>query len=159
MTFAIMAAALSAIVVVVREQRVPRANAMPSVSVRDIPGALAALSATGKDGNFAVFLFGADGHAPAATDALNIQFSREAGSVGIDWVLLAPLNLESQARFVAFFERMGHTVRRREMNQVNYLRVEGGQLAELLREFLSDEFKVTPEQKMDLITEGFVWAG
>jgi hypothetical protein len=158
-TLGIAAAALSAIVLVVRGQRSPRAAAMPSVTVRDIPGVLAALSATARDGTFAVFLFGADGQAPAEMDALNVQFSIEGGRVGIDWVLLAPLNLESQSRFVAFFEREGQKVGAREMNQVKYLRVEGGQPAELLQGFLSSEFKVAPEQKMDLIAEGFVWAG
>ena len=160
LTLGISAAALSAIVLFVRGQRSPRAAAMPSVTVRDIPSVLGALSATAKDGNFAVFLFGADGQAPAETDALNVQLSIEGGGrVGIDWVLLAPLNLESQSRFVAFFERKGQKVGAREMNQVKYLRVEGGQPAALLQEFLSSEFKVAPEQKMELIAKGFVWAG
>jgi hypothetical protein len=154
-----IATALSAIVFAVRGQRSSRAAAMPSVTVRDIPGVLGALSATARDGNFAVFLFGADGQAPAETDALNVQLSIEGGRVGIDWVLLAPLNLESRSRFVAFFERKGQTVGAREMNDVKYLRVEGGEPAALLQEFLSSEFKVAPEQKMDLIAEGFVWDG
>jgi hypothetical protein len=92
-------------------------------------------------------------------DALNLQFSIEGGRAGIDWVLLAPLNVASQARFVAFFERKGRSILRREANQVKYLRVEGDQLPELAQEFLRAEFQVLSDQKMGLIAEGFIWAG
>ena len=132
---------------------------MRAVTLRDVPSVVAALSSTRKDGNFALFLFGADGQPPAPMDALNVQVSIEEGRIGIDWVLLAPLNLDTQSRFLEFFERGGRSVLRREANQVKYLRVEGEGLDKLLREFLSTEFKVTPDQKMDLIAEGFVWAG
>jgi hypothetical protein len=154
-TLWIVLAGLSLLVAVFRGQPTP----LPSVTLRDIARVLATLSATCKDGNFAVFLFAEADQAPAADGALNVQLSLEGGRLGIDWVLLAPVNLESQSRFVAFFERMGHTIDRREMRRVKYLRVEDGHLAELLRDFLTTEFKVTPEQKMGLITEGFVLAG
>jgi hypothetical protein len=132
---------------------------MPTVRLRDVPGVFADLSSNGKDGTFAVFLFGADGRPPAPMDALNIQFSIEAGRAGIDWVLLGPVNLESQSRFVTFFERKARPVLQRETNQVKYLRVEGEHLSDLLQEFLGTQFKVTADQNMDLITEGLVWAG
>jgi hypothetical protein len=132
---------------------------LPALTLRDVPKVLSALSSTGRDGHFAVFLFGPDGQPPAQMDALNIQFSIEGGRVGIDWVLLAPLNLESQSRFVEFFEKKARAVIRRENNQVKCLRVEGEGLAELMQDFLASEFKATSDQKMDLIAEGFVWAG
>jgi hypothetical protein len=143
-----------------RGQGGPWPAPMPDVFLRDIPGVFFALSSsTFKDGHFAVFLFGADGEPPAATDALNVQFSIEAGRIGIDWVLLAPLNLESQSRFVAFFEGKARALLRREANRVKYLRVEGDHLADLLQEFLGTEFKVRSDQRMELIAEGFAWAG
>src|SRR5262249_25586455 len=149
---AILALALGAVFMIIMRRSASTSPApMPTVNLRDVPQILAALSATGRDQSFAVLLFGADGQPPAPVDALNIQFSMEGGRVGIDWVLLAPLNVDAQARFVEFFGRKGRTVARREMNQVKYLRVEGGQLAELMREFLVSEFKVTDDQKLELI--------
>jgi hypothetical protein len=135
----------------------PRERASPAFTLRDVPRVFAALSSAGGDGDFAVILFGADGQPPAEVDALNVQFSVEGGRVGIDWVLLAPLNLDSQSRFVEFFERRSRAVLRRETNEVEYLRVEGEQLAELMQEFLVSEFEVRPDQELDLIAEGFTW--
>jgi hypothetical protein len=139
------------------ERAAPASVRLPAVTTQDIPRVFASLSSQRKDGNFAVFLFGADGQAPAPVDALNIQFSIEGARAGIDWVLLAPANLNTQARFVSFFERKGRTVMRLEMDAVRYLRVEGDDLPELLDEFLRAAFGVTSEQKMDLIAEGFSW--
>ena len=115
---------------------------MPAVTLSDIPAVFSALVEAGQDESFAVFLFGPAGQPPAAVDALNVQFSIEGGHSGIDWVLLAPLNLESQAQFVQFFTRRGRQVLPREMNQVKYLRVEGDHLAELMQELLRVEFQV-----------------
>jgi hypothetical protein len=128
------------------------------VALSDVPGIFAALSSTGKDGSFAVFLFSAAGQVPATVEELSVQFSIEAGKMGIDWVLLEPPNLASQSRVGTFFERKGYPLLRRRMNEVEYLRVEGEQLADLLQELLRIEFRVTPEQKMNLIASGFAWA-
>jgi hypothetical protein len=152
-------AALSAVAFVIARQGSPRREEMPAVRLREIPGVFAALASTRKNGNFAVFLFGVAGQPPAPMDALNLQFSIEDDHIGIDWVLLARPNVESQSRFVEFFERKGRSVLRREGNQVSYLRVEGERLPELVHEFLTAEFKVVADQKMSLIAEGFVWAG
>jgi hypothetical protein len=156
---ALVAAVSAVVIVIVRGRRSAPLAGLPALTLRDVPEVFAVLASTGQDGNFAVFLFGADGQPPAPMDALNIQFSIEAGRVGVDWVLLAPPNLEAQSRFVEFFERKAHAVLRRENNQVRYLRVEGERLPELTQEFLVSQFKVTPDQKMDLIAEGFAWAG
>lgn len=137
----------------VRESYLP--PAAPAFTLRDVPRVFAALSSTGGDGSFAVILFGADGEPPAQADALNVQLSIEGGRLGIDWVLLAPLNVASQSRFVDFFEGRSRAVLRRESNEVESLRVEGDQLAELLQDFLVSEFKVRPDQKVELVAEGF----
>src|SRR5215831_8416663 len=119
-----LVAALSAVVmVIVRGRGSAAAAGSPTLTLRDVPKVLAALSSTGRDGHFAVFLFGPDGQPPAPVDALSVQFSIEGGRAGIDWVLLAPLNVESQSRFVEFFERKARPVVRRENNQVKYLRI------------------------------------
>jgi hypothetical protein len=46
----------------------------------------------------------------------------------------------------------------RESNGVEYLRVEGERIGELVQEFLREEFGVTSDQRMDLIAEGFTWS-
>jgi hypothetical protein len=130
---------------------------LPSVTTEDIPAVLAALSSDGEDGDFAVFLFGESGQPPAAMDALNVQFSVERERMGIDWVLLAQLNVDNQMRFVAFFESNGRSVQRRQLNDVRYLRVEGDGLAELLQQFLLTEFGVRSDQTLELIVSGFAW--
>jgi len=153
---AMIGAALAAIILP-QLRRGSRAVELPAVSIRDVPSILTALSFKKRDGNFAVFLFGANGAPPAAADALNVQFSVEGGEIGIDWVLLSPLNSDTQQRFRSFFEESGRTVGEREMNGVRYLRVEAGHLGQLLRDFLQQEFGVTLEQQMSLITSGFKW--
>ncbi len=130
---------------------------LPSVRTEDIPAVLAALSSEGHDGDFAAFLFGESGQPPARMDALNVQFSIEDERMGIDWVLLAPPNIENQTRFVAFLEGNGRSVQQRQVNDVGSLRVEGDGLAELLHELLQTEFGVGPDQTLELVASGFEW--
>ena len=131
---------------------------MPVVTIEDIGDVFEALSSQGKEGSFAVFLCGENAEPPAARDALNVQFSIAEGALGIDWVLLAPVNRETQARFSDFFEAKGYEVSEKSQNDVDFLRVEGDHLAELLQEFLASQFGVTPTQPLDLIADGFDWS-
>ena len=140
-----------------RRRRTVEPAPVPSVTPEDIPAVLAALSSEGKEGDFAVFLFSESGQPPAPTDALNVQFSIESGRIGIDWVLLAPLNINNEARFVAFAERSGRSVQKRQSKDVRYLRVEGAGLAELLQQLLMTEFGVRLDQALGLIANGFEW--
>jgi hypothetical protein len=78
--------------------------------------------------------------------------------MGIDWVLISKLNVDTQFRFREFFERKGLAVISREGNGVEYLRVEGDRLPDLVQELLQEEFGVNPDQRMDLIAEGFTWS-
>jgi hypothetical protein len=155
---AMIGVALAAIVLS-QLRRGSRAPEQPpvTITIRDVPSILTALSFKKRDGNFAVFLFGANGAPPAAADALNIQFSVEGGEIGIDWVLLSPLNIDAQQRFRSFFEESGRTVVEREMNGVRYLRVQAGHLGQLLQDFLQQEFGVTLDHRMSLITSRFKW--
>jgi hypothetical protein len=102
-------------------------------------------------------LFGKDGQPPEPRDPLNIQFSVDGGSLGLDWVLMAPGNVAAEERVASFFDGHGFAVQRLEMNDVQYLRVEGDGLAELCRDLLVDVFGVTEDQGMYLIAEGFDW--
>jgi hypothetical protein len=84
--------------------------------------------------------------------------SIDTGVMGIDWVLISKLNMDAQSRFREFFERKGLRVLSREGNGVQYLRVEGDGLADLVQELLQQEFGVQPDQRMELIAEGFTWS-
>lgn len=153
---AMLASALAALVLVQR-RRGPGPGVLPVVTIRDVPAVLTALSLKTRDGTFAVFLFGANGEPPAAEGALNVQFSVEGGEMGIDWVLISPLNVDAQERFRSFFNQKACAVFQREMNDVKYLRVQTGHLSQLLQEFLRQEFGVTSGQAMSLIASGFKW--
>jgi hypothetical protein len=130
----------------------------PAVTWSDIPDVIAALSSSGGHGHFAAFMFAADGMAPPPDDSLSIQVSIDNGVMGIDWLLISKLNLDAEPRFREFFERKGLRAIAREANGVEYLRVEGGGLAVLTQEFLAESFGVKPDQRMDLIAEGFTWS-
>jgi hypothetical protein len=129
----------------------------PEVRLSDIPSIFARVAATRKDGSFAVLLFGETGRPPAEKDALNVQFSIEGGRVGLDWVLLAPLNVAARQKVTAFFAERRIPLTEHTMNGVSYLRTESGDLPSLCRDLLRDVFGVTDGQLMFLIPEGFTW--
>lgn len=127
------------------------------VTLADIAEVFEALTAEPQDGKFAVIVFGANGAAPQVMDPYNIQFSIEDGRVGLDWILLAPLNVAAREQVATWLQRRGWDPQALEMNDVEYLRVEGGDLASLCRALLSELFGVRPTQTMYLIPEGFRW--
>lgn len=131
---------------------------MPAVHLGDVPRVLQSVVSAGRDGTFGVVLFGERGQPPAEVDALNVQFSVENGRVGLDWVLLAPLNIAARERVTAFFKKQGSPLAPRSMNNVDYLRTEKGDLATLCEAMLRSVFSVTETQRMDLIAEGFTWS-
>jgi hypothetical protein len=133
------------------------AATMASVTLNDVPRVNSLLTRTMDDGRFAVVLFGPDGEAPAPVDSLNLQFSIEDGRVGIDWVLLAPMDVNASDRVSAFFSAEDVPVRKLEMNNVSYMRVEEGDLITLFQDSLVQVFRVTPDQHMTLISEGFAF--
>ncbi len=141
-----------------RTRAAPVLASMPQVRLGDVSRVFQLVSSTQRDGTFGVLLFGERGQPPAEMDALNVQFSVENGRVGLDWVLLAPRNVEARDRVVAFFERSGSASTSRSMNGVNYLRTENGDLANLAVTMLRSVFGVTDTQEMPLIAEGFSWA-
>jgi hypothetical protein len=127
------------------------------VAFEDIPRIFDRLVEAKRDGSFAVLLFGRDGAAPAKVDALNVQFSLQEGRVGLDWVLVAPLNVAAQRDVAAFLRRQGATARRREENGVKYLRTEEGDLVRLCQSLLREQFGVTANQRLRLIASDFTW--
>ena len=78
----------------------------PKVKVADVPAIFEKLRAAGKDGSFAALAF----TPPGEPEAVNIQFSIEDGRIGLDWVLIGPLNIRDKKRFAQFAEKLGYRI-------------------------------------------------
>lgn len=152
--FLIAGLAIGAVILVVLVWRKVVAPSL-SASVAQLPEIVAQLAATGPDASFVVFLFAPDG--AADEEPLNLQYSKENGRLGLDWVLLAPPNIRDKEKFADFVRAHGHLAQACEMNGVHYLRVEGERLDELGMAILMQVYRRGPDSEMDLIVEGFRW--
>lgn len=90
-------------------------------------------------------------------DAVNLQYSVEKGVVGMDWVLLGKRNAADREKVAAFASKFGYQLDEHEMNGVHYLRMTGNGIADLGAKLIRDFYKIGPETKLDMITEGFSW--
>jgi hypothetical protein len=127
------------------------------VTLADIPAIFKKLADTKKEGSFAAFIFNPPG-LPDTSESINIQFSVEGTSVGLDWILLGPANVRDRERFSQFAGSLGYTVSEREMNGVKYLRTVGtGNLPSLCEKTIRDLYSVPAELRIDLIVEGIDW--
>ena len=147
-----LAAVLAALAIFGRSRVVPTRR----VLVGQVGRVLEQLRASTADPAFAVFAFSTPDR-PGADDALNVQFSLENGVAGLDWVLLAPRNIEDEQRFVEFARQLGFSPTRHEMNNVSYLRVEGGDIAQLCQLKLTAMYRVPSTTPVELIVGGFEW--
>jgi len=128
-----------------------------TVTARDVPDVLASVSMATSEPAFAVFLFDPDDPSHGR-GAVNIQFSRENGHVGLDWVLLAPANIRDQPRFEAFAASEGYSVQPREQRGIKYLRVDSGDLSKLCQDVIWKLYGLPPTAKLELIVEGLDWS-
>ena len=110
----------------------------------------------GTDGSFAVFMFSDHGK-PGEENGINLQFSVENGTVGLDWVLLAPVNVRDEQRVFDFLKARHANPRRLTENGVTYLRVEEGDLVQLCQHIMSGLYGVKSGEQVDLLPEGFTW--
>lgn len=111
--------------------------------------------ATLRDGSFAVFMF-TPPQSPGS-EAVNLQYSVEHGTVGLDWVLRSPTNIADKDRLAAFAASLGHPMSQHEMNKVRYLRTEGTGIDRLGTSIVVEFYGVARDAQLDLITEGFEW--
>ena len=125
-----------------------------TVSLEDIPSVYEALKTTGQDGSFAVFM---PPKLESDEDCLNIQFSIENGSIGLDWVLISPVNIRDKSKFVELLDTKRIPYRELEMNNVSYLRIEDGRSAEMCQSILEEMYGVSGRIGIELIVEGFEW--
>jgi len=146
----VVIAVVAGLVLLIRSRIVPTRYA----TVADIPAIVVRL-ATLKDGSFAVFMF----TSPAApgSEAVNLQYSVEHGTVGLDWVLLSATNIADKDRLAAFAAELGHPMTEHEMNKVRYLRTEGAGHDRLGTSIVLEFYGVPRTAQLELITEGFDW--
>jgi len=127
-----------------------------TVRIGDLPRILEQLTRLGEEGDFAGFLVRPCGGADA-DDTLSLQFSIERGRVGLDWLLVRPENIQNRARFEQLVEELGYRVSTREMNDVPYLRVDEGDVAELGMQVIGSLCILNPSAEIQLVAEGFRW--
>lgn len=149
---AIAIVAIALVVLIVRGRT--RASSDAPIRVADIPAVFAQLKKTGSDGSFAVFMPAPE---PDSDDALNIQFSIENGTIGLDWVLLSPVNVRDQDKFKKAADELRFRYRETEKNGVRYLRTEDGRADELCVKLLSEVYGLSDHDSVDLIAEDFEW--
>jgi len=146
----VIVAVVVGLVFLIRSRIVPTRSA----TVADIPPILAKL-ATLKDGSFAVFMF--ESPLSPGGDAVNLQYSIERGTVGLDWVLLGSTNIADKEKVATFAAQLGHPLSERVMNKVHYLRTEGRGLDQLGTSITVELYGVPRDAQLGLITDGFEW--
>jgi hypothetical protein len=125
------------------------------VAAREIPEVIRQLQSSGKDGNFAVFMF-----VPPNTsdrEAINLQYSVEQGVVGFDWVLIGPRNVADKPLITELANGLGYHLEEQEANNVRYMRMTGNGISEFGVKVIRDLYKIDPDTKLEMITEGFEW--
>ena len=87
---------------------------------------------------------------------IDIQYSVHDGVLGLDWVLIEEQNIADKDRITRFIAELGHTVAELEMNGVEFLRVENGDLAALGMSIVKDCYQVTNKQSIWFTRLGFL---
>ena len=140
-----------------REGGNPRVITPSGLLVSQIPSVFDQLSQNGKERSFAAFVFGPADDPANEEKIINMQYSVENGTIGFDWVLLAPGNKKDLAKVEAFIKARGHTVMTKEANGVRYLRVEGQGLSELGTAIAKELYSLKDNDQMALFTDKFEW--
>lgn len=116
----------------------------------DVQNVFRQLSDKGSDSSFVIFwLMPEDPH---NDEHVELQFSIEGGEIGFDWVLLGETKLKDRNVFETLAASDGYKVVARRANNVDYLRVENGDLVELCRKVMTEMYGATEETYVELIT-------
>lgn len=135
---------------------IPRLVKEGEVRTSDFPALTKALSSGSQEVRYAALIFSAPDR-PSEQDVLNLQFSFANGKVGFDWILLAPRNIEDQAKFRAFSREHGVVPVSSTLNGVSYLRVEDTDVAEFASLIVTEMYRRPPDEPLGLVFEGFDW--
>jgi hypothetical protein len=128
--------------------------ASPSrVTLADVPRILDELQSAG-DPAFAVLTLALPDRTLGTVD---LQLAVDGGRPGFDWVLCGESNEAEQERFVAFARGEGYAPELREVNEVCYYRIEGGDLSRLCNLIVTKLYGKPPDEPLELLVEGFEW--
>jgi hypothetical protein len=138
--------------IIVLRLRVPAAekSGMSKATLADLPAMVALLDSVRTEGSF--LALGAD-----SVPGLNVQFSFEDGSVGFDWVLLAPINIEQREKAESYAASRGQKLVEHSMNDVAYLRTTAGDLAALCHGILHELYGVRTNEELWVAVGGVEW--
>jgi len=126
-----------------------------SVTANEIPEIISQLQRSAGHGHFLVIMFVPPGSTDGET--ANLQYSTENGIAGLDWILIGARNIADKAKVIETASKLGYQLEEREMNEVPYLRMTGSGISELGIKIITDLYKIDPNVKLDMITEGFRW--
>jgi hypothetical protein len=129
---------------------------IPDATLDDIDLFYEALNKIKNDGAFVVFIPGPP--RVGESDVLNIQFSRENGTIGLDWVLLSPVNLKEKETFLEICKRHNVAVKELGENDCKYLRIEDGDIVVLCKEAITSLYPDLQGKCLDLVVEGLEWS-
>jgi len=127
------------------------------VRITDIKGGVKQMRKNGQDDTWMVFLAETLKFSNKTRDrSLALQYSVIKGKLGLDWVLLGERNSADAEEIVAYAQARGHRIDNLSVNNVNFLRVEDGDLAALGVDILSGCYGVSLEAELGLIING-IW--
>ena len=94
--------------------------------------------------------------APKSKDHLNIQFSFKNGKIGLDWVLLSPVNIRDRALFETFAKKNAFEFNLiTASNGIKYLRSEQEGINHFCGKTLIELYGLTPDEKIDFYSGGY----
>jgi hypothetical protein len=126
------------------------------VRTADLPAIVQAMSRGSAKPRWFALIFGTPDR-PSDDDAVNLNLSVENGSVGFDWVLLGPRNIEDQEKFRAFARAHGSEPVSRTMNGVSYLRVERADVAKFTASIVTEMYQLPATEPLGFEHDGFEW--
>ncbi len=127
------------------------------VRLTDIEGGVKQMRNNGQDDTWMVFLAETLRVSQTTDDrSIALQYSVAHAILGLDWVLLGDRNVADADEIVAFAQAKGHCVEHLSENNVEFLRIEDGDLAALGVEILSDFYGISRAAELGLIING-IW--
>lgn len=138
-----------------RPRGLPRTITPKSITVDQIPIVVAQLRNNGAERAFAAFAFSSKSEPATDDTVVNLQYSVEAGSIGLDWVLIAPRNKKDKDKVAAFITGQKHRLLEKEGNGVHYLRVEDGDIALLGVQIAEELYHLQNSDEVALFVDKF----
>ena len=110
----------------------------------------------GKDTAWVVFMFNRPNISTKTDDqGLNLQYSIQNNTVGLDWLMLGTRNVTDKVRIAKFITSRSHTVVEMELNDVYYLRVQDGGISGLGLNIIEEFYRMPRDADIGVLVSGF----